>query len=54
MMEKKINGKIYKEIKISKMIINGKEVKDSTIQPQDTIENSSTTVNIITEDDDER
>lgn len=52
-MEKVINGRIYKEVKISKIIVNGREIEGSTIQAGDTAENGDTTVNIITEDDNE-
>jgi len=52
-MEKVIDGKIYKEVKISKIIVNGREIQGSTIRTEDTAENGDTTVNIITEDDNE-
>ncbi|WP_333887218.1 hypothetical protein [Clostridium sp.] len=52
-MEKVINGKIYKQVKISKMVIDGKEKKGSIISSEDTAAGKDTTVTIFTEDIDE-
>lgn len=53
-MEKIINGKVYKQVKISKMVINGKEKKGSIISSEDTDAGKDTTVTIFTEDMDEK
>ncbi|MFL0197712.1 hypothetical protein ACJDU8_19385 [Clostridium sp. WILCCON 0269] len=53
-MEKVINGKVYKQVKISKMVINGKEKEGSIISSEDTTSGNDTTVTIFTEDMDEK
>lgn len=50
-MKKIIDGKEYKEVKISKIIVNGKEIKGATIPAEETL--GSSVINIITEADDE-
>lgn len=52
-MEKVINGRNYKEVKISKIIVNGKEIEGAVIPAEETVGKNTTTVNIITEDDNE-
>jgi len=47
-MDKEIDGKIYKDIPINKMIINGKKVNGNVISAED-VSDGDLTVTIITE-----
>lgn len=46
-MDKKIDGKQYKEMKVNKIVINGKEKDGSVIDVEDIKNNSGATVTII-------
>ncbi|WP_155268559.1 hypothetical protein [Clostridium beijerinckii] len=48
-MEKVIDGKSYKEVKINKIIVNGKEISGSIIPAEDATEDNDMTVTIFTE-----
>lgn len=52
-MEKTINGKTYKEVKINKMIINGHEENGCVIPAEKTTGDNEMTVTIFTDNSDE-
>ena len=51
-MEKVIDGKLYKDISVAKMIINGKEIDGNVISAEDASD-ENITVTIITEPEEE-
>ncbi|MBU3160085.1 hypothetical protein KPL37_10000 [Clostridium frigoris] len=51
-MEKEIDGKVYKDIPVVKMIVNGKEIQGNVISAEDASD-ESISLTIITEPEEE-
>lgn len=51
-MEKEIDGKVYKDVPVVKMIINGKEIYGNVISAEDASDDTITAT-IITEPEEE-